>query len=184
MKAIGSVFLVLLFAARAHAADHAVSAVHGTVEKIDSGTKTIVVKTADGARHSLVFTEKTTVHGPEEVVRGAEERGKESWHGISKGSEVAVHYAKNGAEHTAVEVDKLGKDGLKATEGTVKTIDRDGKTVVVKTADGAEETFHLTERAAVDAGKGVGKGTEKGSQVVVYSSEQAGKKVAHFFEKL
>lgn len=184
MKAISGVFLGLFLAASVHAADDAVSAVHGTVDKIDSGTKTVVVKTADGAKHSFVFTEKTTVHGAEDVGRGSEEAGKESWHGISKGSEVVVHYSKTGTEDTAVEVDKVGKDGLKATEGTVKAIDRGGKTVVVKTADGAEETFHLSERATVDAGKGVGKGVTKGSKVVVYSSEETGKKVAHFFEKL
>jgi len=34
----------------------------------------------------------------------------------------------------------------------------------------------------VDAGKDVGKGVEKSSKVTVYYTEDAGKKVAHFFE--
>src|SRR6202521_5498 len=43
----------------------AVSAVHGTISKIDSSAKTIVVKTADGAEHTFRFVAKTTVHGTE-----------------------------------------------------------------------------------------------------------------------
>jgi hypothetical protein len=35
-----------------------------------------------------------------------------------------------------------------------------------------------------DAGKDIGKGSEKGTKVIVYSSVVAGKKVAHFFEKM
>jgi hypothetical protein len=35
---------------------------------------------------------------------------------------------------------------------------------------------------SVQSGKDIAKGTEKGAKVVVYSSEDAGKKVAHFFE--
>ena len=38
-----------------------VTAVHGTVTKIDSGAKTIVVKTKDGTEHTLHFVAKTTV---------------------------------------------------------------------------------------------------------------------------
>jgi hypothetical protein len=32
---------------------------------------------------------------------------------------------------------------MKATEGTLKTIDRGAKTLTVKTAGGAEETYHI-----------------------------------------
>jgi hypothetical protein len=34
------------------------------------------------------------------------------------------------------------------------------------------------------AAEDIGKGTEKGTKVTVYYTEDAGKKVAHFFEKL
>jgi len=54
--------------------------------------------------------------------------------------------------------------------------------MAVKTADGTEDTFRLTDHAAADAGKGIAKGTEKSAKVTVYYTEQAGKKVAHFFE--
>jgi hypothetical protein len=95
-----------------------------------------------------------------------------------------AHYTKRGTEETAVEIDKVGKGGLDLTEGTVKEIDRGTKKLVVVTADGTEKTFTLSDHAVTDSGKDIAKGTEKGTKVVVYSSEDAGKKVAHFFEHI
>jgi len=180
MKTIGSLVLALVLVATVYAADDVVSAVHGSVKKIDSTTKTVVVKTADGTEHSLHFVGTTTVHGAD----ASAEAAKDSWHGLKEGSEVVAHYTTRGTEDTAVEIDKVGKDGLKATDGAIKEIDRGGKTLVVKTADGTEQTFRLTGHATEDAGKDIGKGTEKGSKVTVYYTEDAGKKVAHFFEKI
>src|SRR5579871_634149 len=88
-----------------------VEAVHGTVSKVDSTAKTMVVKTKDGTEHTLHFVGKTTVHGTE---AGA----KDTFHGVKEGSEVVAHYTEKGSEKTAVEVDQVGKGGLKATEGT------------------------------------------------------------------
>src|SRR5258708_1493066 len=83
-----------------------VTAVHGTVSKVDSAAKTIVVKTKDGTEHTLHFVGKTVVHGTE---TGA----KDAFKGVKEGSEVVVHYSTKGAEKTAMEVDKVGRDGLK-----------------------------------------------------------------------
>ena len=88
-----------------------------------------------------------------------------------------VHFTTRGTEETAVEIDRVGDGGLKATEGAVKGIDRGGRTLVIGTEDGSEETFRLTEHANKDAGKGVA----KGAKVTVFYTETAGKKVAHFF---
>ena len=154
----------------------AVEAIHGTVTKIDSAAKTIVVKTADGTEHTLHFVGKT-------VVRGTEAGAKDTFKGVKEGSEVVAHYTAKGAEKTAVEIDNVGKEGLKATEGTVSEIDRGAKTIAVKTADGTVETFKMGGHAAEDAGKGIGKATEKSAKVTVYYTEEAGKKIAHFFEK-
>jgi hypothetical protein len=177
MKTIGSLILALMLVATVYAAEDVVSAVHGTITKFDSDTKTVVVKTADGTDHSLHFVAKTAVHG-------ADASAKDSWHGLKEGTEVVAHYTTRGTEDTAVEFDKVGKDGLKTTDGSIKDIDRGGKRLVVKTADGTEETFRLTGHATEDAGKDLAKGTEKGSKVTVYYTEDAGKKVAHFFEKI
>lgn len=172
--------LVVALGSLAFAVKDAVTATHGTISRIDSAAKTIAIKTADGSEHVFRWTKATAVHG----VRATDMAAKDSWHGLKEGSEVVAHSVRRGTEDTAVEVDKVGDDGLKKTEGTVKEIDRGGKTLVVRTADGTERTFKLTDHAAADAGTNVAKGAEKGSKVVVYSTESSGKAVAHFFEKI
>lgn len=141
------------------------TAVHGTVQKIDRAAKTIVVKTADGAEQTFKFVGSTAVYG-----------AKEGWKGLEKGTEVVVRYSAKGAEKTAVEIDHLGKDGLKAAEGTVTRIDRAGKTMAVKTADGTETVFAMTADAVEDAGKS--------GKVVVHYTEEGGKKIARFCKKV
>src|SRR6202522_355315 len=181
MKNLVRTSLVLLFlGALACAAQDVVSAVHGTISKLDSATRTAVVKTKDGTEHTIKFVDKTTVHGVDETGMGA----KDAFHGLKEGTEVVAHYTTKGTEKIAVEIDKVGKDGIKSVDGTITHIDRGTKTVAVKTADGTEETFKLSGHAAEDAGKDIEKGSEKTTKVTVYYTEQAGKKTAHFFEKI
>jgi ABC-type sulfate/molybdate transport systems ATPase subunit len=175
---------LLLLSALGWAADDVVSAVHGTITKVDSVTKTIAVKTKDGTVSTIKFVGTTTVHGVKAGADATATGAKDFARGLKEGSEVVAHYTVKGTEKTAVEVDDVGKDGLKAVDGTVTHIDRAGKTVAVKTADGTEETFKLSGHAADDAGKDIAKGTEKTTKVTVYYTEEAGKKTAHFFEKI
>ena len=171
---LGVVFLMFCSTA------FAVVAVKGTVEKVDSTAKTIVVKAADGTEHTFHFAVRTAVHGGERAGAAT----KESFHGLKEGSEVIVHYTAKGTEETAEEVDHIGEGGLKATEGTVTHLDRATKTVTVKTADGTEEAFRLTDHAAEDAGRDVSEGAEKSGKVTVYYTEHAGHKVAHYFSRV
>jgi hypothetical protein len=176
---IKKLLLGMSFAAIAiFAADDVVTAVEGTVKKVDAGTKTVVVATADGTEHTVHFVSKTSVHGWDATEAGA----KDGMHGVKEGSHVVVHYSVKGTEKTAQEMDRIGDGGLKVTEGTVSKIDRGTKTLAVKTADGAEATYKISEHAAVDAGKETGKGVEKASKVTVYYTEEGGKKIVHFFK--
>ena len=68
---LGVVYLMFCSAA------FAITAVRGTVEKIDSTAKTIVVKTADGTEHTFRFVARTAVHGGEEAGAAT----KDSFHG-------------------------------------------------------------------------------------------------------
>ena len=181
MKKLFSVaVLAAFFAVAVMAADDAVSAIHGVVTKTDAAAKTIVVKTKDGTEHTIHFVDKTTVRGGEAVEAGA----KDTFHGVKEGSEVVAHYTVKGTEKTAVEVDKVGRDGYKSVEGTVTKVGEGGKTITVKTADGTERTFEVAGRGTKVAAVDASKGTEKGAKVTVYYTESAGKKIAHFFEKL
>ena len=170
---LGVVFLAMCSPA------FAVTAVRGTIEKIDGTAKTIVVKAADGTEHTFHFLGRTAVHGGEKAGAAMDE----SFHGLKEGSDVIVHYTTKGTEETAEEVDRVGEGGLKETKGTITHLDRGAKTLTVKTSDGTEQAFRLTDHAAADAGKDVSQGAEKSGKVTVYYTEQAGHKVAHFFSK-
>ena len=151
----------------------------GEILKFDAEAKTVVVKTAEGTNHTFHFVDETTVHGGRDVEAGSEE----TFLGLKEGSQVAVHYTVKGTEETAQEIDSIGRDGLKATDVTLVHLDRGAKTVAVKTADGTEETFCLTGRAATVAGEEIGEGAEKSIKVTAYYTEEAGHKVAHFLKR-
>jgi hypothetical protein len=177
IKTIALVSALALSASLGFAADEAVHAVDGTVEKVDTGTKTVVVKTADGTEHTFHYVGDDTVDGSKDAAKGTVK-------GVDVGSKVAVHYTVDGSKETAHEFDNIGHDGLKATDGTVEHVDKGAKTISVKTADGTVDTFHFTEHAAKDTGEGIGKGTEKSAKVTVYYTDKAGVKTAHFVKQI
>jgi len=180
MKIIAIIILVCSLSSFVFAAENVVTATHGTITKIDRTAETIAVRTEDGTEHVFYWAKDTTVHG----VKSLDLSAKQSWHGLKQGSEVVAHSTKRGTKDTALEVDKVGDNGLKRTEGTIKEIDRRGKTLVVESADGTEHAFQLTNQAATDAGKDVAASAEKGTKIAIYSTEDAGKSVAHFFERI
>jgi len=153
--------------------------VTGTVTKLDAAGKTVVVKLADGTQHTFHFVKGTAVHGGQATAAGA----REAFHGLKEGGQVAVHYTAKGSRETAEEIDDIGKDGIRAVNGTVTHIDRGARTLAVKTENGGEETYRMTDSAAKDAGKEIAEGAEKAGKVTVYYTEEGGKKVAHFFKK-
>jgi len=93
-----------------------------------------------------------------------------------------AHYTTAGTEKTAVEIDKVGKDGIKSVDGTVTHIDRG------RQDHGGQDRRRHGRHISADRSRcgrcrqGIAKGTEKSAKVTVYYTEQAGKKVAHFFE--
>ena len=97
---------------------------------------------------------------------------------------MAVHYTDKGTVKTAEEIDHIGKDGLKAGEGTIAKIDRGGKILTLKTAGGAEETYRLSEHAARDTGMEFGKAGKKSEKAAVYYTEEAGHKIARFLKTI
>jgi hypothetical protein len=156
------------------------ASVEGKVTKIDHAAKTVAVKTADGTEHTMHLVDRTVVHGGKETYKGAEGAGR----GLQEGSQVVVHYTKQGADETAEEIDHVGKDGLKTSEGTITKFDRGARTMTIKSADGTEETYRLTEHASEDAGKDTADAAKKSAHATVYYSEDAGHKVVHFFKTI
>jgi urease accessory protein UreE len=161
-------------------AQDVVSAVDGTVKRVDAATKVVVVKATDGTEHTFHYADDLAIHGAKESAQGAVDAA----HGLKAGSRVAVHYTVDSGHETAHEIDKLGSDGLKVAKGTVSHVDRDGKKISIKTADGTEQTFDLTEHAAKDTGDDVAEGGDKTVKVFVYYTEDAGTKTAHFIKRV
>ncbi len=163
----------------AFAAKEKVSAFRGTVMKIDRGANTAVVKAVDGTEHVVHFTKRTTVHGVEKSAKYSDD----AFHGLREGSSVVVHYTTKGTEETAEEVDHIGNQGIQTAEGAVVRIDRRGKSMTIRTASGAEETYKLADHASEDAARDLDQAAGKLGSVTVYYTEESGRKVAHFFER-
>lgn len=62
----------------------------GTIEKVDKGTKTVVVKTADGTEKTFEFTDNA-----------AKDMGKAIGKGTEKGTKVTVYYTEEGSKKVA-----------------------------------------------------------------------------------
>jgi hypothetical protein len=182
-KRIGIVLAAVLCAAAVSAAAGVGHAIVGSIDKVDTTAKTIAVKTVDGTVEVLEFTEKTAVTGAKDVAKVADLAGKGAYHFV-------VRYTDDGLRKTATALEYVGDGAWKAARGTVVDLDHAGRTVVMKTADGAEWTFQATAHAVVETGRGIeklgaetGEGLAKGTAVTVHYTEEGGRKVAHFFRK-
>ena len=78
MRKLGTLAICTIFAAVICIAQDVVSVVHGTVKKVDSATKTVVVKTADGTEHTIKVTGDTAYKGTKEGWT-ASRKARKSW---------------------------------------------------------------------------------------------------------
>jgi hypothetical protein len=83
------------------------------------------------------------------------------------------------------------QDVVGAVVGSVKAVDRASKVVVVDTKDGAEHTFHFTDKVAVhlgddtsNASKDALHGIDKGTMVAVHYTTKGGRETAHEVDRL
>jgi len=72
----------------------------------------------------------------------------------------------------------VADDVVHVVKGVVKSVDKDTKTMVVKTADGVDHTIKWTDKTATKTGKDVGDGVKEGSKISVKYTEKAGEKTA------
>jgi len=152
-------------------------ALEGTTKKVYAALNVVIVQTIDGVEHVIHYTKDLLVHGG----KGA---GVDALQGLEEGSTVVVHYTVTGAEDTALEIDRVGDQGLKKTEGVIARVDRGRKEITIKFTDGTTETLQLTDRAAAETGSVLNDASTGGAKVVVYYSDEAGHKVAHYFKKI
>jgi hypothetical protein len=118
LRGLFSMVLVLAFAIawQSASAQDVFHSVSGVVKSIDKGTKTVVVKAADGTEHTIKYTDKTVVRGAKDTGNGVEKGSVDAYMGAKVGSQVTVKYSEKAGEKTAVGV----KDAGKATADAVK----------------------------------------------------------------
>jgi hypothetical protein len=151
-------------------------ALEATMKAFYRALNTIVVTTIDGAEHTYHVTTHLIVHGG----KGS---GIDALEGLQAGSTVVVHYAEDGGQPSVTEIDHIGGDGLKVTEGVVTRIGRGRKQITVRFEGGKTETFQVTDRAAVEFANDINPAAPGGTAVTVYYSDEGGRKVAHVLKK-
>lgn len=169
--------IILVFAFQSQAQ----GVVVGSIDKVDSAGKTVGVKTADGTVTAVKFTGKTTVAGLKDATHAGDLAGKEGGH-------VIVHEVPEGTDKVARSIVYVGDATVHTTEGTVFHVGKKSGTIGVKMADGTVKTFTVAKHATVDGGKDVYKYSavklKQGDKITVYSTDEAGKEIAHVFEHL
>jgi hypothetical protein len=150
-------------------------ALEGTVDQAAAAAGTVVVKAADGTRHVFRVARNLVVHGGHKPAPTNDVLSD-----LRPGSTIVVHYSGSGANATAQEIDRVGDDGLKVSEGMVTSINRGKQEITIRLDDKRIETLQLTERAARDVGADLG---ASGERIVVYYTDVDGRKVAHYFRK-
>jgi hypothetical protein len=151
-------------------------AMEGTMKQFYRAANIVIVKTMDGVEHVYHFTKDLIVHG-------GKKPGVDALEGLREGTTVVIHRTVSGAEASVEEIDLVGDEGLRITEGLVTKIDRRNKEITIKYANGKTETLEMTGRAAADTGTGIDEFSGEGARIVVYYSDEAGRKIAHYFKK-
>ena len=152
-------------------------ALEGTMKQFYRAANVVVVTTLDGMEHVYQFTKDLIVHG-------GKKPGVDALEEMHEGTTVVIHQRLGGSQPVAEEIDVIGDEGLKTTEGVVTHINRRKKEITIKYANGGTETLQMTSRAAGESDTGIDEsGAGASSRVVIYYSDEAGHKVAHYFKK-
>jgi hypothetical protein len=152
-------------------------ATEGTMQQFYRGLNIVIVKTMDGVEHVYNFTKDLIVHG-------GKKPGVEALEGLREGTTVVVHYSISGAKASAQEIDVLGDEGLRMTEGVVKNIDRRKREITIKFETGETETFQMTSRAAAESEAILPDASGSPTRIILYYSDETGHKVAHYFKRV
>ena len=110
----GLFILVASVASQVAVAQDVVHALSGIVKSVDKGTKTMVVKTADGTEQTIKWTDKTAVEGAKGAGKGVADASAATYDGAKEGAKVTVKYTEKGGEKTAVAIKEASKATAKA----------------------------------------------------------------------
>ncbi len=152
-------------------------AVESTQKSLYAALRFVVVKTIDGVEQVIHFTKDL-------FVRGGKGPGVDALQGLEEGSPVVVRYTLAGTEEIAQEIDRVGEQGLKKTEGVLDRVDRKRQRITIRFANGTTETLQLSERATSEVSSNVSSAATSGVKVIVDFTDTAGRKITHVFKKV
>jgi hypothetical protein len=151
-------------------------ALEGTMKAFYRGVNVVVVTTMDGVEHVYHFTKNLVVHG-------GKAPGADALARLDEGTPVVIHPMVNGEVASAEEIDVLGDEGLKITEGRVIHVDRQKKEITIRYGNGKTERLQLTAWAAAETATSVRVADQATTEFVIYYTDEEGHKVAHYVTK-
>jgi hypothetical protein len=156
-RLVGEVLLVALVCLTSTLASRDASAapnaherylVLGTIENIDSAANTITVRLSDGTDKTLQLAKRLTLDGRSETRSRAESE-------LTAQERAVIYYTDKSGDETVVDVESLNHAMHKTVTGTLISADKDNKIVVLRTANGKDETFRVQNDAVIETGNSV-----------------------------
>jgi hypothetical protein len=147
-------------------------AVEASMKHFYRAANVIIVTTLDGMEHVYHFTRDLVVHG-------GKKPGVDALEGLREGTMIVIHRNVSGPETSVAEIDLVGDEGLKITEGVVTDINRRKQEITITYANGTTETLKMTAQAAAENDT-LARSDSTRMRIVVYYADEAGRKVAHY----
>ena len=156
-RLVGEVLLVALVCLTSTLASRVASAapnaherylVLGTIENVDSAANTITVRLSDGSDKTLQLAKRLTLNGREETRSRAES-------GLAAQERAVIYYTDKSGDETVVDVESLNHAMRRTVTGTLISADKDAKRLVLRTANGKDETFRVQNDAVIETGDSV-----------------------------
>jgi hypothetical protein len=147
-------------------------AVEASMKHFYRAANVIIVTTIDGMEHVYHFTKDLVVHG-------GKKPGVDALEGLREGTMIVVHRNVSGPETSVAEIDLVGDEGLKITEGVVTDINRRKQEITITYTNGTTETLKMTAQAAAENDT-LGRPVSTRMRIVIYYADEAGRKVAHY----
>lgn len=165
-----------LLAAQILTAQEVVHALTGTVNSIDSASKTFSVTTDDGS--VSVFDQMTGSHKSSEVEKALRNGAVAAGAFNQSGAHVILYYTGWGDPRTAVAFLPIGAGPFTVASGTVVKFDKGDHTLTIKEPSGTVGTFKLAQDTVAETGTGAMESFKfdlaKGQQVRVTSTQVNG----------
>jgi hypothetical protein len=146
------------------------------MKKVYRAANAIVVATIDGGEQVYEFSRDLLVHGGKDA-------GVDVLAGLREGSSVVVRYTPDVVEPPATEIDRIGDEGVKVTEGMVTHIDRRRTAITFRFDNGTIETLRLVSRASAEAEADSDRSVTDSTRVIIYYKDETGRRVPLFFRR-